>query len=755
MRARELADPSRRRFLIASTGIGGALVVGTQLGGCAGLGGPATDPDSWVADACLRISPEGISVMIPHAEMGQGVTTSLAMLIAEELEVGLDQLEIELAPAGREFDHPEWGIQVTGGSSSIRSRFLPLRYAGASAREVLRLAGATRLGTTPEACRLERGRVIRVDDGRSVSYGELAAAAAELSLPSSVELKTPDRFRLIGTSPPRVDIPGKVDGSVRFGIDTRPADAAVAVVARPRSFGGSVARFEGSAALAVPGVRNVVAISSGIAVVADSYFSALAGRRALDVEWEPGPHGAKNSAEIARRYRALTGSPAGRVRSDGDAYEVLEGAGNTLEASYELPYLAHATMEPMNACADVREDRCQVWAPTQSPGAARDLAVALTGLDYDLVQVQPTHIGGGFGRRSEIDFIGEAVETSMAIGAPVQVIWSREDDIRHGFYRPSTHHVLRAALGPNGMPSAWLHRIAGPSVMERVMPIMASAALPNAIPRWLKNVASTTAGFVARRSAEGPIVEGAEQNPYAIENLRVEYARDEESFVPVGFWRSVGHSHNAFVVESFVDELAHAAEQDPYAFRRMLLADAPRHLRVLDRVARLSRWSEPAAPGVHRGISVHACFGSWVAMVAEVRIVPDNASQNSPRSAGAAASRIRVERVFVAVDCGQVIHPRTVESQVESALAFGLSSALLPGRIEIRDGGVVQENFDSYPLLRMSDMPEVVTELIESTDAPGGVGEIATPPIAPAVGNAVFAATGVRLRSLPFELAAG
>ncbi len=733
-------DPSRRRFLLGTAGAGGALMISTQLGGCAGLGSDPPESGEWEADACLRISSQGIKVRIPHAEMGQGIATGLTMLVAEELDVDLEQIEVELAPAERAFDHPEWGVQLTGGSSSMRSRFLPLRYAGAGARELLRRAGAERFGVDPSECRVERGYVCWDAGKRRASYLELAEEASRLPLPdpAELELRPAGEFRLLGKSVRRIDIPAKVDGSARFGIDSAPEDAAVACIARPPRFGAEVRSFDASRAERVPGVKRVVAISNGVAVVADSYWTALRARAELDIEWESGPNAGKGSAEIQARYADLIATPADEVRSEGDTYTALDQSSGVLEATYSLPYLAHAPMEPMNASAHVTPERCRVWAPTQSPGAARDVAVAITGLDYEQVSVYPTYMGGGFGRRSEIDFVIEAVEVSRAVEAPVQVIWSREDDLQHGFYRPATRHFLRAGLDESGVPRAWLHRIAGPSVMERVMPMLVSALLPNRVPRWIKRAASGASGFVARRSTESPIVEGAEEIPYQIDNVRIEYARDEESFVPVGFWRSVGHSHNAFVVESFVDELAHAAGRDPYMFRRQYLADAPRHLRVLDRVAELANWQSPAADGVHRGIAVHASFGSVVAMVAEVRVTEEPS--------------IRVERVFVAVDCGLVINPDSVQAQVESALAFGLSSTINGGVVEVEDGAVTPSNFDAYPILRMADMPDVVTELIASDSPPSGVGEIATPPIAPAVANAVFVATGKRLRSLPLVL---
>jgi isoquinoline 1-oxidoreductase subunit beta len=727
-------DPARRRFLRASAGAGGALIVSSALPPRASRAAAARDGDvTLLPSAMLRIGPERIVVHIPHSEMGQGVMTSLAMLIAEELEVDLADLAVEMAPADRAYDHPSFRLQATGGSTSIRGRFQQLREAGALGRALLVGAAARRWSVSPDACRAERGAVVHPETGERAPYLELAAEAAKLRLPDRVELKPRAQQRLLGTRQPRVDIPGKVDGSAVFGIDVKREGLLTASIARSPTFGGSLVRFSAERALAVPGVRHVVAISSGVAVVADGYWQAQQGRAQLEIEWDRGPHGETSSADLWAAYRELVEKPGNEVRSDGDAEGELERAADVIDVFYEVPFLAHATMEPMNAVAHVHDGGCEIWAPTQSQGLTRQTAARLLGISQERVRVETTQLGGGFGRRAEVDYVIEAVEISMQIEKPVKVVFSREDDMQAGFYRPAVLHRLRAAVDAEGNARAWSQRIAASSVTERMIPLMVPAALPNGTPGFLSRAAAGGARFFARRMADPPAVEGAEQLPYAYPSVRVEYAR-HAGFVPVGFWRSVGHSHNAFVVESFVDELAHRAGRDPLAYRMDLLATAPRHRAVLELAAAKAGWGTPSGDR-HRGLAVHESFGSWVAMVAEV-------SLSAERS-------VRVHRVVVAVDCGQVVNPDGVEAQIEGGLAYGLSAALLPGRIDIERGAPVQRNFDGYQVLRMSDMPDVEIHLIQSDAAPGGVGEIATPPIAPAVANAVFAATGKRVRQLP------
>jgi CO/xanthine dehydrogenase Mo-binding subunit len=552
--------------------------------------------------------------------MGQGVMTSLAMLIAEELEVDLADLAVEMAPAERAFDHPNFRIQATGGSTSIRGRFEQLREVGAVGREMLIAAAARRWSVSAQECRAERGAVVKAQTGERIPYLELAAEAATLPVPRNVALKPRSEHRLIGTRQARVDVPSKVDGSAIFGLDVKRDGLLTATVERSPSFGGTLKSFSAERALAVPGVRHVVAISTGVAVVADGYWQAQQGRAQLEIEWDRGPHAEKSSADIWAAYRELVQKPGDDVRDDGDAEGELTRAAEVVDVMYEVPFLAHAPMEPMNAVAHVHDGGCEIWAPTQSQGAARQVTAKLLGVSQERVRVETTQLGGGFGRRAEVDFILEAVEISKQIEKPVKLVFSREDDMQHGFYRPAVLHRLRAALDSEGVARAWSQRIAAPSVMERVIPLLLPAALPNGTPGFLSRMAAGGAGFFARRMADPPAVEGAEQLPYAYPNVRVEYAKHTEGFVPVGFWRSVGHSHNGFVVESFVDELAHRARRDPLATARCCssrltrpaggrrAATATAGSRCTSRSAAGSRWSPRSR---YRPSAPCACTASW------------------------------------------------------------------------------------------------------------------------------------------------
>jgi isoquinoline 1-oxidoreductase beta subunit len=658
--------------------------------------------------------------MVDRAEMGQGVATALPQLLAEELDVPWSAVSFEFAPA-----HPaygQFGMQVTGGSTSVVQSWEPLREAGASARWMLREAAARRWGVALDDVRTDKATVLG-PSGERLSYGELATEAATLDVPSDVPLKGASDFALIGESMPRLDVPVKTTGAAIFGIDAGPPDARTAVVARCPVFGGTLRSFDPTAALTVAGVDEVVELESGVAVVADSYVTAMEGRAALVVEWDEGPGASLDDAEIFRRLEAA--APDGRATADeGDVEAVLSSGGEVIRATYRLPYLAHATMEPMNCTAWVRDGRCTVWAPTQfqnAPGivggGARQVAADAAGVDADDTEVITTFLGGGFGRRAERDFVREAAELAGKVEGPVKVIWSREDDMQHDFYRPASYHDMAAVLASDGRPEAWLHRIAAQSIIERW------------VPGWVPGLA----GFAGRRDPTS--TEGASDQPYHVPSVRVTYAKVDLP-IPVGFWRSVGHTHTAFAVESFIDELAHAAGRDPYEYRRALLEAHPRHLRVLDAVAELSKWGTPAPEGRARGIAVVESFGSYVAEVAEVSV-----TDGQPR----------VHRVWCAIDCGTVLNPAIVRAQMESGIVYGLTAALY-GEINIRGGRAVQSNFHDYRVLRMGEAPAVEVALTPSGDAPGGVGEPGTPPIVPAVTNALFALTGQRVRELPIRL---
>jgi len=705
---------SRRDFVRVGAAAGAGLVLAVYLPGCRGRGGEVADTSSapFEPNAFLRIAPDdSVTIIVGRSEMGQGVATALPMLVAEELGADWSKVRMEFAPADHRYDNLAFHAQGTGGSTSVRSSWKQMQMAGAAAREMLIAAAAATWGVNAASCRASNGAVEHPSTKRQLRFGVLASKAATIPVPASPALSDPSTYRFVGKPVKRLDAPPKVDGSAGFGIDATAPGMLVAVVERCPVFGGKVAHFDATKAKAVRGVRQVVAIDSGVAVVADGFWAAQKGREVLAITWDEGKNAGVSSASITRDYQRLVERPGAVARHDGDAERVLRGPGTVVEAVYEVPFLAHATMEPMNCSAHVRPDGCDVWAPTQFQSPTQMVAAGIAGLKPEQVRVHTTFLGGGFGRRAETDFVAEAVQISKAVGAPVKVIWTREDDVRHDFYRPATYNRLRAKLGPDGMPVALSHRVVGPSIMSRFMP------------------------QAVQKGIDPSSVEGSADSPYAIPNFHVDYVMHDTG-IPVGFWRSVGNSQNAFIVESFIDELAHAARKDPYEFRKALLAKAPRQAAVLELAAAKAGWGTPLPAGRFRGIAVHESFGSHCAEVAEVSV-----------QGGA----VRVHRVVCAVDCGQVVNPLTIEAQMQSGIVYGLTAALY-GDITIDKGRVVQGNFDAYPMLRLPEMPVVEVHIVPSTEPPGGVGEPGTPPIAPAVANAVFAATGKRVRRLPIRV---
>ncbi|MGH7562540.1 MAG: molybdopterin cofactor-binding domain-containing protein [Gemmatimonadales bacterium] len=724
---------TRREFVRLSAAAGGGLVVAVSLSSCAREPLPASPGAAFAPDAWIRIGSDGVvTVMVDRAEMGQGVSTALPMLVAEELDADWSSVRYEFATANPVYANPlfQGGMQATGGSTSVRAAWLPLREGAARARAMLVAAAAARWGVEAPACRTERGRILHPDGVQTLGYGEIATEAARMPVPERVSLKARSDWRLIGTSVPRLDLREKVTGAAVFGMDAGPPDALVAVVERCPVFGGTVRSFDATAAERVPGVRRIVPLEGGIAVVADGFWAARRGRDALSITWDEGENAALDDAAIRRRLGEL-GEKRGYVaRKAGLGMDGFGGAARVLSAEYQLPYLAHATMEPMNCVVRPGPRDAEVWVPIQFQhggrlvgGGTREHAARLLGLDAEQVTVHTTHLGGGFGRRFELDVVEEACRIARAVGAPVKLIWSREDDLRHDHYRPVGLHRLRGALGPDGVPIAWSHRVVCPSIIAKFLP------------GWLPGFATRLAGPL-KGGVDANAMEGATELPYAIPHLEISYSRADLG-VPVGFWRSVGHSQNAFAVESFVDELAAAAGRDPVEFRRVLLRGSPRHLGVLELAAEKSGWGSPLPPGRARGIAVHESFGSWVAQVAEVSV--------------GAEQGVRVHRVVCVVDCGTVVHPDTVAAQMESGIVYGLTAAL-HGRISIERGRARQSNFHDYRMLTMREMPAVEVHIVPGPWEPGGVGEPGTPPIAPAVANAVFAATGRRLRALPLSL---
>jgi isoquinoline 1-oxidoreductase beta subunit len=700
---------TRRGFLELSGGlmIGFALPAGRRS--LRAEAAPAGVAEPAQINAFVRIgNDEVVTFFLNHAEMGQGVWTGLPMLVAEELEADWSKIRVEHAPVAPAFFHTAGRGQRTGGSSSTRSEWNRLREVGAMARMMLVEAAARRWKTSPAKLRAELGHVIRGHD--RLSYGALAAEAARLTPPTKVALKDPASWRIIGQPHARLDGPEKITGAAQYGIDVRLPGMLTAIVVRSPTFGGKATAFRADAALRVPGVKQVVAVPSGVAVIAEHYWAAQVGRAALEneIEWD-GAGGDFDSASYLASLRKLVQGPGVAASDQGDVAAALAGAASRLEAQYELPYLAHAPMEPLNATVRIDGDRCEIWTGTQAPSGDRAAAAEILGIPPEHVAVHSMFLGGGFGRRGSLgnDFVREAVHVARAAGAPVKTVWSREDDIRGGHYRPMVVHRAEAGLDAGGRPVAWRHTIAGQPIQR-------------------PGQASDPSGY-----------EGIADSPYlGALGSHLVTMHSPPTPVTVQWWRSVGNSHTAFAMESFVDELAHAGRQDPLELRRGLLASHPRHRRVLDTVAERAGWGTPAPSGIARGLAIHESFGTIVAEIAEVSVEH---------------GQIRVHRVVCAVDCGVALNPSGVIAQMESGIVYGLSAALY-GEITLKHGRVQQSNFHDYPVIRMHDAPRIEVTIVASDGAIGGIGEPSTPPIAPAVANAVFALTGKRLRALPFRL---
>jgi isoquinoline 1-oxidoreductase beta subunit len=702
----------RRDFLKHSAAATGGLIIALQLPGCGRSDKGAAKASGPVqANAWLRISPDNtITFICDRVEMGQGVYTALPMLLAEELGVELKDIRVEFAPPGDVYINKLLGAQLTGGSTSVRDAWEKLRMAGAQARAMLMAAAADEWGISTAGMRVENGSVVS-PRGKKLTFGELAAAAAQKPVPEKVQLTPPDKWRIIGTSAKRLDTPMKVDGSAQFGIDVRLPDMLYAALAQPPALGGKVRSFNADSVKSMPGVRAVVETSTGVAVIADSWWQARKARDALKISWDPGPGNSVSDATILRGLQRASGE-AGRVaRKDGDPDAVIAAAtregGRVVQAEYQLPLLAHATLEPQNATADVKADSCDLYVPTQIPGFAQARAAKAAGLDVSKVRVHQTFLGGGFGRRIETDFIPAAVEASKAVGKPVKVVWTREDDMTHDAYRPPALDTVTAALDKDGRLTAWKLHLVGPSITARLFP------------------------SAVEKDIDPFVIEAATNYPYAVPNVMVNYTQHEIG-IDVGYWRSVSHALNCFVVESFMDEIAHVVRRDPVEFRMGLLEQQPRFREVLRLATREARYGSPRK-GRHHGVALMEGYGTYMAQVAEISI--DN-------------GKVKVHRVVCALDCGRVVNPDIVMAQVESSIVFGLTAALW-GEINVQGGRVQQTNFDTYRLLRMNEMPDIDTFIVDSTEEPGGIGEPATALIAPAVCNAIYMATGRRLRSLP------
>jgi isoquinoline 1-oxidoreductase subunit beta len=690
----------RRGFLKTAAG---GLLLGFHLSRGSKLSAAESDKASDnKLNAWVHVGTDDyVTLFIHKAEMGQGTVTSLSMLLAEELECDWNKIRTEFPGIDRAFG----GNQGVVGSQSIRSSWQPLRQAGATAREMLIQAAAQKWGVDKTQCRAENNAVVNTATNARLSYGELAEAAAKIAPPTGVALKDPAQFRIIGKPRKRLDTPEKTTGRAIFGIDVRVPNMLYAAAARCPVFGGKVASFDATKAKTMPGVKHVVQISSGVAVIADNTWNAIQARNALTIQWDEGAHAGMSSAGIRKEWVELANQPGAVARQVGDAAAALAGAARKIEAVYEAPYLAHAPMEPLNCTADVRADSCEVWASTQGQSSALQEAVRVTGLRPDQVKINTKYMGGGFGRRARADYIGEAVEASKAVGAPVQLTWAREDDMQQDWYRPASYTRFAGGLDSDGTPVALTGRIVCPPF------------------GGMRNGVSSTA------------VEGIADSPYAIPNVMLDYHAADPG-IPVSYWRSVGYSQNTFFAESFIDELAAAGGKDAFEFRRKLLEKSPRPLAVLELAAEKAGWGTPLPAGHGRGIALVNNIGSFTAEVAEVSVTQ---------------GKLKVHRVVCAVDCGHVVNPSGVEQQIQSGIVYGLSAAM-KGEITIDRGRVQQANFNQYDVLRIDEMPLVEVYLVPSQAAPGGIGEASVPPIAAAVGNAIFAATGKRVRKLPMRV---
>ena len=726
---------SRRAFVKAGAAAGGGLFLSFNLPApvrravAAGTA-PAT---TFAPNAFIRIDRDGGVTLIMHkVEMGQGTYTSMPMLLAEELEVDLAQVRLEHAPANDAlYAEPLFGVQETGGSTSVRGNWEPLRRAGATARTMLVAAAARTWRVDPSSCNAAQGEVIHRASGRRISYGALVDAAALLAVPHNVALKDPKDFKLIGTPAKRLDSPNKVNGVAQFGIDVKVPGMKVATVAACPVFGGKLASVDDAKAKTIKGVHQVVRLDDAVAVVAEHMWAAKQGLAALTIQWNEGPNAKLSTADIVQQLAVASATPGVVARNDGDVAKAMANAAQKVEAVYELPFLAHATLEPANCTVHIRPDGggCDIWVGTQVPTFAQTAAAKLTGLSKNKVQVHNHLLGGGFGRRLEVDFIIQAVQIAKQVAGPVKVVWTREEDIQHDMYRPYYYDRLAAGLDARGRPIAWTHRVAGSSIMARVV----SQLFPKTL--RVMRAAGARQLIAMIKGLDVDAVEGAADPPYALPNIRVEYVRQEPPGIPTAFWRGVGPTHNIFVVEGFIDELAAAAKQDPFEYRRALLDRSPRAKAVLELAAERAGWGQPLPTGRGRGIALLHAFGeTYIAQVAEVSV--------------SKAGDVRVHRVVCAVDCGTIVNPDTVRAQMEGGIVFGITAVLF-GEITIKDGRVEQRNFNDYRMLRINEAPVVEVHLVKSTEAPGGIGEPGTSTVMPAVTNAIFAATGRRVRKLP------
>jgi isoquinoline 1-oxidoreductase beta subunit len=708
----------RRDFLKTSAAVSGGLWISAWVSELASAAAKtaAAAGKVFAPNAFVRIAAdESVTVIANHSEMGQGIYTSLPMLLNEELEADWSKITVEPAPVDAAYNHTVFGLQMTGGSTTTPSEWERFRRMGAMARVMLVEAAAQKWGVAAASCRVEKGVVIHAESGRKATYGSLADAASQLKPPANVPLKDPKQFTLIGKPVRRLDTPSKVNGTAQFGLDVRLPGMVYAVVARPPVFGGKVVSVDAAETLRIPGVRTVEQVPSGVTVVAEKFWAAKVGRDKLKITWDDGENAALSTTKMREEFSKLSATPGAIARKAGDPASALAGAAKTITAEYDVPYLAHAMMEPLNCVVDLRPDSCEIWTGTQFETVDRLNAAKVAGLPPEKVQIHTTLLGGGFGRRANpaSDFVVEAMHVAKVAKAPVKVVWTREDDLAGGWYRPMWHDRFAAGLDADGNPIAWTHTIVGQSITQ----------------------GTPFAAYTIKDGVDSTSVEGAADILYGIPNLQVDL-HSPKIGVPVQWWRSVGHSHTGFSVEGFFDEVAHAGGKDPFELRRKLLVNQPRMLAVLELAAEKAGWGKPLAKGRGRGIATHFSFDSYVAQVVEASVEKDGT--------------VRVHRVVCAVDCGRTINPDVVKAQMEGGIIFGLTAALKT-EITLEQGRVQQTNFHDYPMLRMFESPDIEVHIVPSEANPTGVGEPGVPPVASALANAIFAATGKRVRRLPIQ----
>ena len=722
---------SRRQFIRNASVAGGALTIGFSLAGCSDQQLPKRNAADFQPDSYLRVTPDGeVIAQVFKAEMGQGVLTGILSVLAEELEMDPASLRYEMAPPHPAFADPEMIMQVTGGSNSIRLYYDTLRTVGATTREMLITAAVQQTGTPASELYAEAGRIRSRDGSVDLGFGDLVATANTLAVPENPPLKQAADFKVIGHQNDRLDAQAKVDGTAMFGSDAPVENALVAVVLRCPHAEGSCGGWDAGEAKQLAGVEDIFQIDGGIAVVARNYWRARQAAEAVNTNWQAGAAPLQSSDDIDAAFAAAL---------EGDEYEVVcedgkppvAAGARTLAVEYNAPFVAHATMEPQTATARPMADGgIEVWVGNQAPDVAQAYAAKGFGVARDRAIIHNTFLGGGFGRRAAADNVYEVAQIVARMQQPVKLVWSREDDMRHDFYRPVMKARLSASLDGNGDVESYTHQIVAPSINQKIMPHFLNAAMPAWVPHGVKSAIGNMQADTDHAS-----VEGVSDTSYQFPHFRVQYT-NLQTVMPLGFWRSVGHSQNAFVIESFVDEMAHASGRDPVEFRRAHLPEDSRHRTVLDKVAAMANWNQPA-PGRYLGVAVHESFYSVVAEVAELSME---------------GGRPKLEKVYCAIDCGIAVNPDIVKAQMESGIIFGLTAAL-KGKITVKDGAVEQSNFHDYQMLRMNEIPEIEVAIIDSQAAPTGVGEPGTPPAAPALANALFAATGKRQRDLPLQLA--